>query len=428
MPRFPLLPALVLASLVAGIPAAAEASSTVEVTSHGAVCDGLTDDSAAIEQAAAAVPPGGRLVFPPYAICALLDFVEIRGLIDVLIKGNHATLLGREDMLPKVALMKLYSSTNVRIHDLNFDGNAPAREAISGDETDVIGGTGSNLMFYGADGLDLIRVTTTDAWHDNIYFSKDYGSLPTSIPYMRDVYVSDLLAVGAGRNNLSIIDCRDCVFTDSTLVDAVTANFDIEPNDTSNMVRDVVLKHSTLKNGGASCVHVTQGGGIPVSEVEFEGNLFDGCGSGGLDEPGFGVALGDVEDITIRDNVFRNIDLSAGRNIEEPEKGLHSRSVIDFAKTRRAVVEYNEFEQIDYDDPRESSVFYFFDGPGQDSHSVRRNQMWGLPATTTAGVPAVINWCWVYDKARFRVKAKVNASVMDNRIDGALQMPNPGCN
>lgn len=421
MPRFPLLPALVLASLVAGLPAAAEASSTVEVTSHGAVCDGLTDDSAAIEQAAAAVPPGGRLVFPPYAICALLDFVEIRGLTDVRIVGRNATLLGREDMPPEVALMKLYSSINVRIEDLSFDGNAPAREAFSGVLTDDIGGGGSNLMFYGADRINLTGVTTTDAWHDNIYFSKDYGSLPTSIPYMRDVYVSDLLAVGAGRNNLSIIDCRDCVFTDSTLADAATANFDIEPNYVSEIVIDVVLKDSILRNGGANCVHV----GVAnvrrtISAIEFEGNLFDGCGSGGLGEPGFGVALGDVEDITIRDNVFRNIDLSAG--------GLHSRSVIDFAKTRRAVVEYNEFEQIDYDDPKQSSVFYFWRGPGQTTHTVRGNEMWGLPATTTAGVPAVINWCWVADRASPKVKVKVNRSVVDNRIDGALQMPNPGCN
>jgi hypothetical protein len=283
-------------------------------------------------------------------------------------------------------------------------------------------------MFYGAEGLAVINVRTVDAWHGNIYFSLD-DRTHEGMLYMKDVYVRGLYASGAGRNNLSIIDCRDCVFTDSTLVDAVTANFDIEPNDTSNMVMDVVLKDSTLRNGGASWVHL----GVAnvrrtISAIEFEGNLFYGCGSGGRGMPGVGVALGDVEDITIRDNVFRNIDLSAGRNIEEPEKGLHSRSLIDFAETRRAVVEYNEFEQIDYDYPKQSSVFYFWKGPGQTTHTVRGNEMWGLPATTTAGVPAVINWCWVADKASPKVKAKVNRSVVDNRIDGAVQAPNPGCN
>ncbi len=435
MPRIPLVPAFTLVGLVLGLPRAAEASESflvgsllpveIHVTDHDALCDGVTDDSAAITAAASLVPPGGRLVFPPYATCALLDYVETQHLTDVIIEGHHATLLALPDMPPGTALMKLYSSTNVRIDDLNFDGNAMAREAVSEVATDRSGGSGSNLMFYGADGVNLIGVSTWDAWHDNIYFNIDFG--PGGIPVMRDVYVRNLYAAGAGRNNLTILDCRDCVFTASMLADAATANFDIEPYSSAHTVVDVVLEDSALVDGGDSCLHVTQGATIDVARIDIERNLFHGCGSAGRGEQGAGVVLGNVKDITIRDNRFEDIDLSLG--------SIDSRSVIDFQTAYRALVEDNVFEDIDYD-PAESSVFYFWNGPGQSTHTVRDNELWGLPRTTVLweipgtpvfGMTEVKGWCWVSDNAGFLQKFQVNASVKDNLIDGVLQAPNPGC-
>jgi hypothetical protein len=54
--------------------------------------------------------------------------------------------------------------------------------------------------------------------------------------------------------------------------------------------------------------------------------------------------------------------------------------------------------------------------------------MWGLPATTTGGTTAVINWCWVSDAAPWLVRLRVHGSVRDNLVDGLVQAPNPGCN
>ena len=409
--------------------AQALASSSVNVVHYGAICDGMTDDSAAIEAAAAAVPFGGRLIFPYRATCALLSHVELRGLDNVVIQGEGATLRALPEMTPGTALMKLYSSTNVEMVDLHFDGNALLREDFSGEDRDLISGTGSNLMFYGADGLSLYGVTSIDAWHDSIYFDFDYSSRD---PYvMSDVFVSDLYAEGAGRNNLTIINCTHCVFTDSTLADAATANFDIEPYLSTHSVTDVLLQDSVLHGAGASCLQVSQGEAIAVSDVEIKGNIFDLCNADARGMPGVAISLDKGEDITIEDNRFARIDLQAGfvtasdgetcepATFTDPDDECvpaHSRSVIDFADTARAVVRGNIFEGIIYDDPKKSSIFYFKNTANQITHSVQGNEVSGVDDD---------GWCWVSDAASSSEQALVDLLVTNNILNGYVQS---GCN
>ena len=427
MSRLPLT--LMSLALVLTSTAEAAASSSVHVVDHGAYCDGGTDDSAAIAAAAAAVPEGGRLVFPPGATCALLSHVELRDLDKVIIDGQGATLVARPEMPPGTALMKLFSSTDVEMVDLHFDGNALLREDFSGEERDLISGTGSNLMFYGADGLSLYGVTSIDAWHDSIYFDFDYSSRD---PYvMRDVFVRDLYAEGAGRNNLTIINCTHCVFTDSTLADAATANFDIEPYLSTHSVTDVLLQDSVLQGAGASCLQVSQGEAIAVSDVEITGNIFDLCNADARGMPGVAISLNKGEDITIENNRFTRIDLLAGfvtasdgeacepATFTDPDDECaraDSRSVIDFADTARAVVNGNIFEDVFYEDSKKSSVFYFQNTASQTTHSVQNNQVSGVDGE---------GWCWVSDEASSSQQALVALLVTNNIIHGHVQS---GCN
>lgn len=431
MPRHFVAPSLAISWLFLAFSwmSEAHAHSDVSVLDEGALCDGETDDSAAIAAAAALVPPGGRLIFPADATCALLSHVEIRDWDGVTIDGRSATIFARSDMPESTALMKLFSSINVRINDLNFDGNALAREVESGVDRDLIAGTGSNLMFYGADGLDLNNVSTIDAWHDNIYFDFDYSS---SDPYVMDnVYVQDLYAEGAGRNNLTIINCSDCVFTDSVLAYAATANFDIEPYLEEHSVTDVLLEDSILMNAGASCVQVSQGNALAVARVAFRRNLFYGCNADERGMPGVGISMSLGEDITIEGNRFEDIDLFAGFVTASDSEACDpdtfsetddacirsdARSVIDFSDTHQAVVRGNVFTTISYDDPKNSSIFYFQNTPNQITHSVRSNWVSGV---------APGGWCWVSDTADEYTKLEVQDSVTSTHLDGVEQY---GCN
>jgi hypothetical protein len=224
--------------------------------------------------------------------------------------------------------------------------------------------------------------------------------------------VQRLRGTGAGRNNLTVIDCTDCVFEDLILEEAYSGNFDIEPDSTANRVENVFLVDSLLREAGGQCIHATHStSGAPIHALRFIDNIVSDCHLRGAGGQGAGVVLNDVEDVLISSNIFENIDLyGAG--------GADSRSVIDMHEARNVVIRYNRFDTIDYD-PRNSSIFYFWnDASGnQASHAVFMNDLVHLPSTT--------QWCWVSSTSSFR--SAVQNSVFTNTIEGRLQHPNPGC-
>jgi hypothetical protein len=91
-------------SLAQTLPAAPKSGESLSVKDYGAKGDGVTDDTAAVNAAAAAVPgKGGSLAFPPgqYAIAGTAGsitygttYVGVRIHSNTAVKCDHATLLG----------------------------------------------------------------------------------------------------------------------------------------------------------------------------------------------------------------------------------------------------------------------------------------------------------------------------------------------
>ncbi|MBO83887.1 MAG: hypothetical protein CL927_00895 [Deltaproteobacteria bacterium] len=385
---------------------------THDVRHYGAACDGITVDTVAIDTALSALSIGDTLLFPPHATCVIDDGLTASNLTNVTIDGRGATILATGTMSAGKHMLKFRYSTDLVIQDLTIDANATTREAhslsVGGPARDAIAGGGSTLMFYGAEGLDVVDVDLLDSWHDGLYLDKGVGI------HNSDVWVEGLAASGAGRNAFTVIDCTDCVFVDMFLADAVAGTFDIEPYDSTQVVNNVYLLDSVVKAAGAQCIHATNSApsASQIEDLTIAGNAISEChllGKGGY---GAAIVLTDVEQVVIEGNSFEDIDLRGASGSAD------SRSVIDLFLARNVVIRSNLFDNIRYD-PAVSSVFYFWnDTLGyQATHTITQNDLMSVPSGS--------GWCWVATGSPYRTV--VEGRVFDNRILGATQSPNPGC-
>ncbi len=391
--------------------------SELEVEAYGAACDGVTIDTMALQDALDALSDGDTLVFPADGatrrICIIDEGLDLVGLERVTIDGNGATIEADDSMMDGLHMLKFLEPSELTIRDLTIDANATKRSAATGVEQDRVSGYAGSLMFYGVQGLHVTDVDVLDSWHDSFYLG--HGDRPNT-----DVQVERLRTSGAGRNNVTIIDCTDCAFEQSILADADAGNFDIEPYDDGQVVDGVYLLDSVMQAAGVPCIHATNSwsGASEIRNLVFANNVVSECNLWKEGGNGAGILLQDVEDVLVESNSFEDIDLRRGRLSIHRSTTAHARSVVELYEARSVVVRYNHFDRIDYD-PDHSRVFNFQnDSYGyQATHEVYGNELYTIPSTT--------GWCWVSDSSPF--KADVQHRVWDNYIVTALQAPNPGC-
>ena len=384
---------------------------------YGAVCDGHTDDTAAIRRAFAAVRDGDTLLFPPDATCIISEPFVLSNLSDVTIVGQGSTLRAAATMpgAPKVSgrpvpypMLDFRLASALEIHDLTIDANSSEREVqalLNGDDPrDRVHGGSSSLMFYAGNEIRLFNVEVLDSWHDGVYFdgmqvartNPRTGRRVVEYRHTTDVFADGLRVVGAGRNTLTIGDCIGCQFQYAFLSDATAGGFDIEPYHAEQVVADVVLERSVVNRIGRQCIHASNGylnNAAVIESVTFHRNTVSQCGM--LHNGGQGTAfvLGDVVDVHVTDNRILAIDLSARRG------GTPSRSLIDLALSKEVSITGNVIERITLDASR-SSVVYFWDDtaePGfagnQSTNDVSGNTVRDLNWIGDSGLDG--QWCWV---------------------------------
>ena len=149
-------------SLAQPLPAAPESEETLSVKDYGAKGDGVTDDTAAVNAAAAAVPAeGGSLAFPPgqYAIAGTAGsitygttYVGLRIHSNTTVKCDHATLLG---IGPNVDNLNLLVNAGFQYSTIISDSNI----TVEGCDFSLPHTSGAAVVFWFASHVSAINNT-----------------------------------------------------------------------------------------------------------------------------------------------------------------------------------------------------------------------------------------------------------------------------
>jgi len=280
----------------------------VDAKSYGAMGDGATDDTAAINAALAALSTtGGTLVISPssgsYMIDALTSITPSSN-TDIRIEKD-ATLEAITNASPNYAVVQLTSVDNVRIYGGgHIKGEKDTHSGISGEG-------GMCIRMDAATNVVVEGIQISDGWGDGIYVGADPAGQSSNIT-IRGNRVFD-----NRRNNISIVDGDSGVITGNTTYGAGTANgvgINLEPGANEDVTNWTVTNNLCYSNG-VGIVAVTRFGPLisTVRNITITGNI---C----RNNTQLGIAVGRMLGCTVSGNTCSNntesgISVSSGSHI-----------------------------------------------------------------------------------------------------------------
>lgn len=321
----------------------------LSVKDFGAVGDGVTDDTAAINEALLAISatgavPFGQLYFPPgtylvssalqaFTGCVLIGDNPIHTIIKRTATHTQDTLIVGQNT-PGFHADAFYISGIQFLRPITFNGG---QAYVPGTSTSVdnrlTGGQTHMRIWYGQDALiekclfydmpfNVISVASTITTFRRCSFG---GSIWDNLtPAMQEGMGQLYLQNGAGSNTLITVD--DCYFsgkysspTRTVNVGTATPSFAYGVGSLSGILVDGVeglcITNNYFGGQNGSCLNFTiqNTGGVISSNIKIIGNFFDGAFN---NEIFFGQAVAGIASVfvTINSNVF-NGELSTGRHI-----------------------------------------------------------------------------------------------------------------
>lgn len=223
------------------------------VKSFGAMGDGTTDDTLAIQAAmdAAALvkgtvvlPGGDYLVYPhqqapirTWATC-----LNVPSNVTVRFEGNARLIMDTFE-LSRYAVLSMEDVENIVIEHPTIVGDA---DSHSGG-----GEQGHGIQLLGVENVRILYPHVTRCWGDGIYFGT-YATAPAGRPN-RYVTVDHPVCSRNGRNGISVTSGQHIYINHPVLEDndrtLPMAGFDIEPNVEDDLIDDVVFLAATCRGG-----------------------------------------------------------------------------------------------------------------------------------------------------------------------------------
>ena len=250
-------------------------TSSVNATQFGAKGDGVRDDTASIQAAIDAVPQGGTLYIPPGTYLMAVGQSPKDG---VKLKSNMTLWMDAKAVLKAIptkdssfAMMKAWSVSRLRV----FGGT------LLGERDTHIGTTGEwgmNLDLRDSNSVEVVGLTSKNAWGDGIYVGGKSNS---------NVSFCGIVADGNRRNGMSIITADGLNVLSSRFTNnggtSPQAGLDIEPNP-NNVAQHIVVADSVFKDNqgpgialSASCMNCgATNQNNTVRNNEIIGNLGEG--------------------------------------------------------------------------------------------------------------------------------------------------------
>ena len=277
------------------------AAAPINVADKGAVGDGVTNDTVAIQAAFDAVSStGGTVVFDPgktYMIDG--SYLPIQTLFGgvkpksgTIIQGNNAKLKVITSSSTGYCVLNLNAVNNIVVNDLNIEGDVGRHIGTTGE-------FGHGLMVMGCDNVSLNNLFITLCWGDGVLFS-EYVHVNGNT----NVDVTNSEFVDNRRQGISIIDLRNgsfigCSFSKTGFTAAISpaSGVDIEPDyvgaqgsnitfvsctfnnnnshgfiagSTVNLVENIRIIGCSFYNNGASAITANSIGTTPKMQNVFE--------------------------------------------------------------------------------------------------------------------------------------------------------------
>jgi parallel beta-helix repeat protein len=255
----------------------AEAGPTLSVQDFGAVGDGQSPDTAAIQAAVNAVPSGGTLRFPPGTYRIESDRgVQLKD--DVRLDLGEAVLVGANVNRARCRLLEIQGRRNVTISGGTLVGSRSGSPEW-----------GVGILASDADDLLIENVTLRDFYFDGILLTGNRGC--------RRVVVRGVVAEGNRRTGLAVPAAQGVLVEASTFRgshgQSPEAGANFEPNPEGE-VREVHLRECTFTGNAGVGLYVHKGKGVAVADAMVERST--------VADNALGIVMVDVQGVSITDN------------------------------------------------------------------------------------------------------------------------------
>jgi parallel beta-helix repeat protein len=280
-------------------------SVTLSVSDFGARGDGETFDTAAIQKAVDALPPGGVLRFPP----GTYRIEPERG---IKLKDDMRVDLGEATLVAdNVSRASAGSSTS------RDGGTSSSRGTLVGSR-DGTPDWGIGIRASDASDLVIENVTVRNFFFDGIILTGDRGC--------ERVAVRGVVAENNRRTGLAIVSALDVTVEDSTFAStrgqSPEAGVNGEPN-RGQQVRNVSFRRCTFRGNAGGGLYLHRALGIAVAGARVEDSVAEGNA--------FGIVISGVSDVTIRNNrvLGHRGRTAAGIIVDDTESPLVERNRLE---------------------------------------------------------------------------------------------------
>ncbi len=249
----------------------------LNVRKTGAVGDGVTDDTKAIQKAIDSLASlgGGTVKVPPgvYAINAKIG-LQMKSNVDMYMPDTTSVLQAIPNDTAIYTILRVTDASDVRI----MGGK------IQGDRYQHLGTTGEwgmGIGIYGSTNVSITQVNISDCWGDGIYINDN----PSKTKASSFITIKKVISRNNRRQGLSIIKAYAINVSNSKFIytngTAPQAGIDIEPNYDSAHHIFINNTECAFNKGAGIMTYENKGKHTVVTNVQVHNNYLHDNGTWG---------------------------------------------------------------------------------------------------------------------------------------------------